>query len=106
LFRQINALTSSLLPFLLGLPAKTNLEFAGSLCESEWTHVEQAKHSSTIFGACGRLSTDQLQSAKKLLLSSLRRNLHGLPCKLRLPAREIRNTAPLGNHKVAQTGLE
>ena len=106
MFRQINELTSSLLPFLLGLPAKTNQESAGSLSGSKWTHVEQAKHSSTIIRACGRLSTDQLQSVKKLFLSNLRRNLHGLPCELGLPAREIRNTAPLGNHKVAQTGLE
>jgi len=43
-------------------PATTNKESADPLGWADWTHLERAKHWSTINGACGRLSTDQLQS--------------------------------------------
>src|SRR5882762_4032769 len=75
-------------------------------CESDWTHLERAKHSSTIPRACGRLSTDQLQSVKKLLRSRLGPPANGFSSELRLFAREIGNASPLRNDEVAQARFE
>jgi hypothetical protein len=108
-YGQFNAfITSSLLPFFLPclLGKKQTRSLLTHSCEPDRTHVERAKHWSTIIGACGQLSTDQLQSVKKLCLSRLGSAANGFSPELRLLAREIRNASPLGNHEVAQAGLE
>ena len=87
-------------------PATTNQESAGRSQEPERAHCKRAKHSSTITRACGRLLTDQLQSVKKSFLSCLRRTAHGFPAQSRLSAGKIRNTAPLGNHEIAEPGFQ